>query len=573
MSVLNGQYSIGAQGGYVNAQVTVALRSIDSSWIGWPTKQADVGTFGTGYTIIRNIPVVFPNAINGQGLRSYMDDYYYRIHITPPITDLGNLLSVQNRQIRVWNAYLTPVTILSVTEEGLDGATMAPPAGFSAAPFVLPALKEITYDIAVSLDGPPQLNATITFQNNAGPDAVAHLIGSRVVVFPFLPDWLAGIDETLSSRSSVLRSPDGDEQGISLRRKMRRSYAIPYTLRNELAQQAENLLFGWQGRLYGVPAWPEQTYLTANAAAGTKVLALSTADRTLFPKSLILVFLGKNAVGGEVREVLSVTPTAVTLKDTLIGTWPAGSRVVPVLFGAAAPQLQGTRLVPNLLQLAILFDMEPSVTNDNAPEVTPAITYRGYEVYLGRTNWRDSTGFSAQTDVMRVDFQTGVFRLQTQSGFSGIGRSHEWFLKTYPLVTAFRSWLKRRLGKTVGVWMTSATDDFTLLETVGAGSTAIIVSTNGYSLLVAQQAARRDIYIRLWNGTYYFRRINDSADLGAGRTQLTLDVAVGTVINPADVRQFSYLSFYKLAGDDNTIHWHAPGKAEAITGLIASKAP
>lgn len=570
MSAINSIEGQSAAGGYANSNVTHDISSM--TFTGWPPGSSISGSGESSVMVYARAPAA-AYAINAQAARSYMDDLYYRIHVTPPILDLGNLLSSQVRTVSLWNAFLATVTVTNITETGAQGVTVTPPSSHPTTPFVLTALEETSYTLTVSLDGPPKLDAKVSWGNSEGQDVSIKIIGSRIVVFPFLPDWNAGIDETLSSRSSVLRSPNGEEQSISLREKMRRTYAFPYTLRNEQAQQAENLLFGWQSRLYGVPAWPEQAYLTAAAASGTDTLSFSTLGRSFVPGSLLLIFSGKNSVAGEVREIQSVTSSSVVLSNPLVGTWGAGSRVVPILLGAAAPQLQGVRLVPNLLQIAVLFDLEPSTTDDNAAVVPPAATYRGYEVYLGRTNWRDNLAFSSQSDVIRIDFQTGIFQLQPQSGFSSLGRSHEWFLKSMPAVSEFRSWLKRRKGKTVGVWMPSATDDFTLSGVIGAASISILVITNGYALMVNQNALRRDVYVRLKNGSYFIRRIIDSQDLGNNQTSLTLDAAFGETINPEDVLQFSFLSFYRLAGDDNVIHWHAPGKAEAVTGLIGTKAP
>lgn len=556
-------------GGYVNPNVSVQLRSFGLD--NWPPYQADSGLIPTAYSMTKHVPVVPAVSVNAVDGLSYMDDYYYHLIVTPPILDLGNLLDVQTRDMKIWNAYLEPVEVDSLTVSDTNGFSITPPAGFDTPPFTLAPLQELTYQVTASLDGPPNLDSTVLWQTDHG-DAQSRVLGSRVTIFPFLPDWTAGIDETISARSSVLRAPDGTEQSISLRERYRRKYSVPYTLRDENAQMAENLLFGWQDRTYGVPAWPEQDYLTANTAAGSDTLAVPTVNKTIKVGSIIMVFTGRDVLNAEIREVLSMTTSSVKTKTPFTADWPAGSRVVPVLLGAAAPQLQGSHLVPTYLQVGIEFNLQPLNTDDNAPDTAPAVTYHGYEVYLGRTNWRDGLSAAIQNDVRVIDMQTGVFRLVPQSGFSNIGRSHVWFLKSLADAAAFRQWLKRRRGKTVGVWMPSATDDFTLTTLASSSTTALIVKTNGYASMVKQHPARRDIFIQLRSGANFCRRIEDSQDNGDGTTTLTIDSNFGATVNPNDVKQFSFLTFYRMASDDTVLHWHLPGKAEAITGLISTKA-
>jgi hypothetical protein len=556
-------------GGYVNPNISVQLRSFGLDI--WPPHEVDAGLLPGAYATTKHPPTVPAIPINAVDGLSYRDDYYYHLIVTPTLLDLGNLLAAQTRDVKLWNAYLEPVDVTALVVSDMEGFSIVPPAGFGVTPFILAPLQEITYQVTASLDGPPNLNTTVLWQTDHG-DAQSRVLGSRVTIFPFLPDWSAGIDETISARSSVLRAPDGTEQSISLRERYRRKYSVPYTLRDENAQMAENLLFGWQDRTYGVPAWPEQDYLTANTVAGSDTLAVPTVNKTIKVGSIIMVFTGRDVLNAEIREVLSMTTSSVKTKTPFTVDWPAGSRVVPVLLGAAAPQLQGSHFVPTYLQVGIEFNLQPLNTDDNAPDTAPAATYRGYEVYLGRTNWRDGLSASFQNDVRVVDMQTGMFRLIPQAGFSNIGRSHMWFLKTLADAAAFRQWLKRRRGKTVGVWMPSATDDFTMASVTSSTTTAVIVKTNGYASMVKQHPARRDIFVQLRSGPNYSRRITDSLDNGDGTTTLTIDAAFGATINPNDVKQFSFLTFYRMVSDDTILHWHMPGKAEAITGLISAKA-
>lgn len=569
MAVILGSLLTSASGGTVTPQLADELNMFDGPE--WPKHQSIAGDILDGVVTLALPVEANPRAISGSVLPSYFQDYYFRIHANPSSLDLGNLLSSQSRTISFWNAFLVPVNVTSVGLDVPEGMGVVPPVGYETTPFNLPALTEITYTLSVSLDGPPNINASLIFASDEGTYSIP-ITGSRVTLFSFLPDWGPGLDETLSARSSVYRAPDGTEQSVSMRRRFRRSFSIPYTVKDVDAQLFENLLFGWQSRLYGLPIWPEQSYLSAPIVNGTTAFEADISDRTFVPNGLVMVFSGKDHTNGEVREILSLTSSGGSVKVPFDKSWPAGARIVPVALAAAEPQVQGVRHVPTVMQIAVSFDCEPSATDPNMPEATAPALYRGYELYLKRTNWRSSLPVNSVSDVNRIDFQGGTFKLRSSSGFSSIGRSHVFTFKTLAEIADFRAWIRRRLGKAVGVWMPSGAEDFTPAGVITSANLDFLVKTNGYAALVAQNESRRDIFIKLRNGQYFCRRITDSLDLGDGTTRLSIDQNLGITVNPEDVYQFSLLSFYRLASDDVTLHWYVPGVIESTVGLTTTKA-
>ena len=119
----------------------------------------------------------------------------------------------------------------------------------------------------------------------------------------------------------------------------------------------------------------------------------------------------------------------------------------------------------------------------------------------------------------------------------------------------------------------SAIDDFDMVTVTPSSTAVVVVKTNGYAAFANQHPARRDIYIETYKGAWYARRITGAADALDGTTQLLIDSPLGVTVNPKDVKRFCFLSFYRLSADENSIHWHAPGKAEATTGLLPTKSP
>lgn len=520
---------------------------------------------------INNMPVAMPGyEIQTRNLHSYFEDLYFRVQLVPAKIELGNLLSAQTREFGLWNAWLEPVVVNSVTATGLNGVQLTSPAGYTTTPFTMAPNLEIIYTLTVSVEGAPTINGSIHWDTDHN-DVTLSITGARVILFPFRPDWKGGIDETISTRSSLSRTHTGAEQGVSLRDRDRRAYSMQYTLTGVDAQRFDNLMFGWQSRLFGLPLWPEEGYTSAAIVPTDTVINISTTGRTLVPGGLLMIY-DVNPSDNDVREIKSVTSSTVEVTIPFTRGWSKGARVDPLTLAMINPSLSGTRQLPTSMSASIAWECEPSQTDPLMPIVAPAALYRGEELYFGRTNWRDGVSVSFNSDGQKIDMNTGKFRIKPLSGYTGLGRSHDWLFPALEDVLAFRAWLKRRAGKVKGVWMPSGLQDFTWAANALAAENVVHVLDNGYNLLVAQNEVRRDVYIRFNDGTFMVRRIISSAGDPGGKTiSLGLDAALGRNVAPGQVKQFSFLSYYRLSSDDTQIHWHVPGIAEATTGLITTK--
>lgn len=518
---------------------------------------------GTGARTL-DYPARTPTTFGGSRTVDFIADWYDRIHFIPASVDLGNLVSSQSRDITLWNAYLTDKTLTAFSGAGLDGMTLIQPAALATQPATMEALGLYTYELEVGTSGPPTIDGTLSW-TISGDSFTVPIVGRRVIAFAFPPNWDRGVQETLEDKSTVLAHQDGSEQRARVRNKARRVYEYTTTVRMAEAQRLDSLIFGWHARLFAMPVWPEQTTLTAAAAAGATVLNCATAARSFVAGGLVAVF--KDSATVEIREIASVTATSITVTSGVLQDWPAGTKVFPAFVAALNGSLSGTRLTDNLIEMPVRFTAEPSVTPANATG-TAAATYQGVELYLQRPNWASGLSFDWNSDYVMQDTGTSKFALMGRSGFSQFSRSHSWTLKSTAEVADFRGWLARRGGRAVPVYMPSDTDDFTLVETVASSDSGMDCKQNDYENQAAGHPARRDILIQFRDGTYLARRISSATTGENGVTRLVFTESLGRNFTPADVKRISYLGLYRLASDATTISWQTRGVATVQATLV-----
>lgn len=513
-----------------------------------------------------NVQPFFTNRTGVPGF-DFGNDWYFRIHLIPTQIDLGNLVSAQNRSISLWNAFLTAQPYTQLATTGFDGIVLTQPPGITP-PTVINELQIITYGLLVDLSGPPTIEASVTF-TIGGEEYRVPITGRRVILMPFAPNWSSGVEETLSFRSTVTRSWDGTEQRRSLRAAPRRRMGYTALLTGTETQVLDNLLYGWQGRLFAVPLWAEPASLLADAAAGDTVLTFNSSGRTFTAGNLLALW--RDSALSEVREIASIVGNTVTLRSPLTNTWAAGSRVYPAMVSSLADEVQTRRLTDNVLETSLVFDGEPSTNAYPVSKGTAAGTYRSEELYLDYVNWVDGIEMSWSSDRIAVDRGTGQFRTVQRSGFSTPTKTHNWTFRNHAGVFQFRQWLQRREGRAQPFYCPTGFVDFTMVADGGLNDNAIDVAGNGYDLFSNAASSRRDIAIQLKNGTTICRRITAANPNVNGTIRLQLDAVLGVSFALSDVKRVSLLGFYRLAADDVTLRWLAEGVAQAEAGFVATK--
>lgn len=501
----------------------------------------------------------------------YSDDFYHRIHIIPPLLDLGNLISTQYRTIEVWNAHFYTVDLTDVQVINGSGIIVTPPVG---TPYTMGALESLSYDVSISADGPPAIDTTIRWTIDevvvGFADYDAGITGNRVIPFPFLPDWAKDQTESLEWKTDVIKSYDGLEQRAKIRSKPRRYQSYYYTLQGVESQSLENLLWGWQSRLYAVPFWTDVTITYDALTVGQTVIFTDVDNYAYTIGSLLLISNGRSDVF-EMQEIESIGAGSIVLKKGLDNNWPGPSLIAP----ANMARIDGDfgvkfkRDHSNMLQGNVQFLYEPIGTDPWIPTSPIPDTYLTAEILLAEPNWRDGLETEFNSEAKVLDFETGGFAISVRSGIPEIVHQYKWLLKSRQELTAFRAFLGRRSGKFAGFWMPSWRNDFTLTQTVTSGSNGFQAYENYYGLLVDAAVGRNHVMIFLRNGTYVLKEISSAGrnSIDPSLVDVVTTTTMGADFEPSDVKIACIIGWYRLFNDRVTLTYPDKHIAEVTMSL------
>lgn len=370
-------------------------------------------------TAKRNGPAQIAAANNwgiiGTRLNSFKNDYYERIHILPNRIELGTVASTVVRQVSLWNAYneqdATLNDILISNGAGITVVGEDTPNSFNP-------LQEKFYDIRISPNGPPEINAQVLFDFSDVNDPLPVVItGNRAVVLPAVPD--VPVIERWKWLTDIQVSSDGTEQRIGLLNVPRRTQVTKLVFESEAELRDQyKTLFSASGRLF-IPYFQYGTTTTAAAAAGDTVLLFDTSLVDLRDDDYVLL-MGDNFA--TLIQLDAIGSTSASTKAPLSSAIPKGTKVIAIF----------ASIIPNNLTLN-----RPAVNNYGTMSMSSSATYprsshtrpgasatlsqlAGYYVLERRPLANDDIGYSFDTGQDILDAKTGLFDVITDWDFTKV---------------------------------------------------------------------------------------------------------------------------------------------------------
>lgn len=499
-------------------------------------------------------------AITGQRLQAHLDDWYYRIHITPRELDLGNVVSTQVTPVMLWNAYLEPRTVTSIDglEEGIELA------GQPAPPMLFPALAELTWLVKVTPDGQPVLDTLVSWVLDNGASPGIRMTARRVIAWAFVPDWGDGVVERLTWATDILQSETAVEQRRSVRLAPRRELEASAYVEGRERQLLDMALYGWSSRVWSLPIWHEVQLLQSPVAAGALSITCSTTYLDLQAGGLAML-RGESAFNSETVEVLAVTSTGLTLKRATQQAWPRGSRLYP----ARSARLMQPPSINRLTDTCSSVDMQFLIVEPCAwPEVLPSTLYRGRPVLELVPDESEDLTSSFEHLTLTLDSGAALPQVTDTANRSIPVQGHRWLELGRAARAAYRSLLYGLRGRQVPIWVPTHAADLNLIAVIAGSATTIDVANVNYTRFAQGRPGRRDIRIQLWDGTAYHRRVTGSTELDSSTERLAIDAPLGTTVSPADVLRISWMVCCRLDSDSVEIEHITDSEGLAASSLV-----
>lgn len=309
----------------------------------------------SGGQLIATLPMAprAPSLAAGLGVYGIEQELLGKVIATPSAIAAGYVLADKQYTIRLWNAnYSRPAKCVGINFSDIAGID-AGAASFDIAPGGV-----INRTITLKAAGKPLIKDAVTFVFAELPaGSIVNLTGSRLAMFALTPDWSDGISEAIRYHSSVIEAYSGAEQRASLVSKPVRTISFTaLAMTGEQVAEADALLYGWQARAFGVPAWHLGRRLPEAALPGQTVLTLDTAHASFEPGGYIVVQHEDRPL--DVLEVAEVGDGYIRLVDGIAIEAQAGANIVPVIVARLGEEVESAHSTRGVASYALTFTEE-----------------------------------------------------------------------------------------------------------------------------------------------------------------------------------------------------------------------
>lgn len=515
-----------------------------------PVLPAELSASGHG-ELTDNLPIQEIEAsFDGWKAPSFLDDYYYRVHVRPGVIELGNLLSTQVRDVEVWSAYFEPQLLSSLSQVGTDGITLTQP---QVPPTSFAALEARTYTLNISTNGAPVINALYTFNFQTDHPTLT-VTGRRVVVWPFMPQTKH--KEMLEWQTDIIPSYAG-EQRLALRAEPRQTFNYTYMLTPEEFSRAKAISYQWAHRVYGVPVWSELTHV-GPLPIGTTYIPVDTTVADYRENDVIIIW--ESSSSEMAVDISTVQAGSVSLKLPLSREFTS-AYVAPLRFARAYAGIEYSRSGNDVVISKATF----AVTQNK--DLSASIgypTYRGKDVVTDRTIvvgniseklFRPIDVFDNGSGPVEVDTQSDWVEHRQVLTFSTKNRVERW---------RARQWLHRLKGKQGTFWLISWNRDLEVTADFNSTSTGLVVKAIGYPTLYGV----KDIMIQLKSGTRVFNRVLSGTSSEGGTETISLASQIGVTATVSDVDMVCFMSHVRLDSDSIEISHEYSGQVSINVSVV-----
>lgn len=499
--------------------------------------------------------------IKAQKLGAYLDDYYNRIHIIPVLIDLGNVSSTQGFSVTVWNAYMTPQKVTDVTGQK-NGVSVIPPAPLT---YEIPGLLETSWGVNVDNNGEPVIDECLNWIFQSAQAPVVYITGSRVVMWPFVPDWSEPVQERLEWATDIISSSTGAEQRRALRISPKRALSARFLVYKNERTHFDLLLAGNGSGQWSLPLWDQMQTLREDAAKGTTEILCETAGREFRP-GLVLIIRG-----ADVSDIFSIETAAIDLvladrirlQRPLQNAWPAGTRFYPAVAGRIVSQPTLERVTDQIGTTSVTFEL---VERSDWNAELPNIRYRGFPVFENTPD--ESTNLTNQyLRIIQTLKSTPGFDYVRDSAKAGfMAQGHAWFLYGAQEVSDFKKLVYALRGCQVPVWVPTFTDDLRLERT--SSNDILFIQKVGLSRFGFDKVGKRDIRIERTSGLTTYHRITAATELNATTERLEIEPILSDILTPDNVGRICFMALSRLDSDVVNINHEMDAAGLAKVSLV-----
>ncbi|MGR4895030.1 hypothetical protein ACIPR8_07110 [Stenotrophomonas sp. LARHCG68] len=346
--------------------------------------------------------------------------------------------------------------------------------------------------------------------------------------------------------TEVLAPGAGNQQNRRLRHAPRITISFEALVAGAQHRLLENMLSARGSQPWRVPLPAGGGVLTADVAAGSTGLTVAGVAPCFADGGDVLITDGARQ---EVCNVASVVGGTLALAAPVSGPWPAGSKAFPLYAG----RLYTLPAVSRFTSSAASLRLEFALTGD-LPIAMPAEanTYRDFPVLELPIDWGADPAWTPTRELVTRDIGTAAVFAYDQRGYALPELAFGYTAVGATEIGALLARLYTLAGRFGAVWVPTFGQDLRVVAS-SAGASVLDVEACGLAGN-ALPPSRRDIRIRLADGTLLYRRVLSVVSVGGAVERLALSESL-PVFPLASVVECGWMLLAAQSADIVRLQW------------------
>ena len=387
------------------------------------------------------------------------------------------------------------------------------------------------------------------------------------------PDWYNGVKIKRAWRNNVLFSLDRSEQRSLLVSYPERSLAfmlMPMSASEN--NYVKRKLYRAKDKVFGVPWWCDRTETTAlvNPGSGTTVSVGSTDYRNFDVGGLCVLIQDENNY--EVKEIVSITSTTITVDSAFLGTWQTPTDVYPVLQGRLITTTNDLKYETSYISQPLLVEVKESFDGDVTRRTFSGSSYSSYNgsaVFNRKPNWVGGLTQSVEVFPNITQYLSKEYSYAFQSEGRIANKATHLFESREDIYNVVKFFDECK-GRYEDFWYPTWTDDVVITAPFTNTDTTITIEDIEWdSYYKYNDAYGRFVLIVLPDGTEVIRKVISAPT----STSLQLDSAIGYTVTSTYGVMCTFLVFGRFSTDDIEVTYVTEEVAESelkFTSILRS---
>lgn len=485
---------------------------------------------------------------SGDYLFSYFEDYYNHVYVIPTTLDFGTISTATYQTVTVWNAYLRPQRLSSITpptDTSITYSGIVTPINFKA-------LEMKNVRVLAAAQGSAVVNTNMYFNFDGLEPVRLSITGIRARFWEWVPNWSQPVSTVLEFKTDIFESRSGKEQRSALRDFPRRKINFSALSFEGSAMAFKSYAAKWFSRPALIPNYSQSVRLTEAAMQGDAFIELDEVPVWVTPQTNIILQRGDQV---EIKSVLNVSGNRINLTATLSKSWAVGTQLYYGVSGRLANDTKVTAHTSRALEIDVKFDGDAG--GEFWPEVgAPERMYEGYELFMRRPNF----AASLQIDISQlrdlVDFGHGRTFQYIPANFMSETYQNEYHCYTQDETWALVDFFRRMKGQQGEFYAPTWTEDIRMMVPTVPNTANIRVKGIQFAADFADSTMHKHLMISLNDGRQLFRKVHQifEVDDSIGHdSNIQVTEAWNEEITTDRVNHISWVMRYRLASDGITI--------------------